>query len=265
MSDGPEISEPEIVAVCPGRVNLIGDHTDYSGGLALPMTVDLATTVRYRPDGSDRVTVTSSGPPGWLPALRGPVPAGVTHPAGPPDGWTGSRVDIPIDLPADPIAIAGVEPSWVRLVAAVFALAGDHRGGRIAISSTVPVGAGLSSSAATAVATALALGVCRPPLGMAEWCREAEALSGTPSGIMDPLVCSAGRAGHALAIDFATGMTEDVPLPPGAVVVVVDSGERRVLTGTPYASRVTECRSAHDVIGPLPGTGPADWRRLVDP
>lgn len=119
------------------------------------------------------------------------------------------------------------------------------------ITTTLPIGSGLASSAATAVALAEVFGVTGSPEVVARLCQEAEHRIGVPVGLMDPLVCAGGRRGHALLIDFATLATEHVPIPPDIEVVVVDSGQRRTLRTSEYAARVLECEAAAAVIGPL--------------
>jgi galactokinase len=235
-------------AVGPGRVNLIGDHTDYNRGLALPMAIGLGVTVTFTPTDDPTLTVTSSS--------------------------FGERAVI--RLGADP---AVVEPEWARLVAAVAAetatgtggmsstgrtaTGGMGTGGIVTIASTLPVGSGLSSSAALSVALATVLGVGGTPrgtpVGMARLCRQAEHRIGVPVGLMDPLVCAGGRAGHAMLIDFDAldagpdggEATRHIPLPGEAEFVVVDSGERRTLSTSAYADRVAECRAAARLVGPL--------------
>ena len=78
-------------------------------------------------------------------------------------------------------------------------------------------------------------------------------------------MCAGGRAGHALRIDFATGTTRDVALPASAEFVVVDSGLRRDLRSSAYATRVAECEAAAAVVGPLGLAGPDDLAGLRDP
>jgi galactokinase len=194
-----------VTAFAPGRVNLIGDHTDYTGGLALPMAIQLGTTVSGERQGT---TVD----------LRSP------------DGDSDTRCYV------DAVA-AELEP------AAGFV-------GRI--SSTLPIGSGLSSSASLEVAVALALGFDGPPRALAELCQRAEQRAvGVPCGIMDQLTIAAGVDGHALLIDFADCSTEPVPIDDDAEVVVVHSGESRSLSGSAYAERRAECEAAAQRIGPL--------------
>jgi galactokinase len=243
---GSNESPPAAIwATGPGRVNLIGDHTDYNLGLALPMAIQMGVTVRFTPDPPD--------------ALDGNRSITVTSDAR--DG----RAVVPFDLPPDPSVVAEIDPPWARLVAAVIALARPASGGALQVTSTLPVGSGLSSSAALAVALAEVLGVDGPPETIARVCQAAEHLTGVPVGIMDPLCCAGARCGHALLIDFASVSTRPVPLPDDLQVVVVHSGISRTLTSSPYVSRVAECEAAAEVVGPLGAIDDADLVGLRDP
>ncbi len=238
MHPEPAPSPAHRVSTGPGRVNLIGDHTDYNLGIALPMAIGLGVTVDVTPSDDDLVTVTS-------------------------DAYPGERAVVPLVPDAGPATT--FEPAWARLVAAVVGLARPAAGCTVRITSTLPRGAGLSSSAALSVALADALGVSGTAREVAGLCREAEHRTGVPVGLLDPLVCAGGLGGHALRIDFATGATADVPLPDGAGFVVVDSGIRRDLRTSAYAVRVAECEAAAAVVGPLGLAGPADLAGLRDP
>ena len=230
--------QPTRTRTGPGRVNLIGDHTDYNQGLALPMAIGLGVTVAVTPTDGDRVVVTS-------------------------DAYPGEQADLPLVPDAD--TVIELEPAWARLVAALVLLARPPTGLGVHVAATLPRGSGLSSSAALAVALAEAFGVEGDARSVAVLCREAEHRIGVPVGLLDPLVCAGGRAGCALRIDFATGATEDVPLPGTAAFVVVDSGIRRDLRSSAYATRVAECAAAADRIGPLGLAGPDDLVGLRDP
>jgi galactokinase len=208
----------------PGRVNLIGDHTDYNDGFVLPLAIDFECRVEAEPrtDGVVRLTSAAFAEPVELPA------------AGPP-------------------APAEVEPRWGRLPAGVVAaLARRGRppiGMEAKVTSTVPVGGGLSSSAAFSVAVALALcdigGLELEPVEVARACQEAELLAtGVPCGIMDQLSSLCGRRDSALLIDCRSLAVEPVPLPPGLAVVVADSGVPRALAETGYAERRAACEAA---------------------
>lgn len=229
-----------VVARAPGRVNLIGDHTDYNEGLALPMAIDLGVEVTLTEGAGDRMVLTTTFDP--EPAV------------------------LSVDLAFDPVTLQAISPPWARLAGAVLALARPPRGGTVRLAATLPPGAGLSSSAACAVALALAFGVTAPPLATARLCRRAEAAAGADVGLMDPLVIMAARAGHALLIDFSSMATEPVPVSPALDVVVVHSGEIRRLGSSAYAARRAECDAVATAIGMAPGlAGDADVRGLLDP
>jgi galactokinase len=221
-------------AFAPGRVNLIGDHTDYTGGLVLPMAIHLGTTVELEP-GGDVVELRSAAEP--APAV------------------------VPLDV-ADP---STVEPAWARYVAGVVAAIRPALGGRGTVSTTLPIGAGLSSSAALELAVALALGFRGTPTELALACQRAEhAASGVPCGIMDQLASAAGVDGHVLLIDCSTNALTPVPVPDGAEVVVVHSGEARALAGSAYAERRAACERAAAIVGPLRDATLDDLAAITD-
>jgi galactokinase len=141
---------------------------------------------------------------------------------------------------------SGAEPYAAALVEALGRRGRPPIGIDATITSMVPRGAGLSSSAALEVALALALcdaaGFELPPLELALACREAEELAtGVPCGIMDQLTSVAGRAGCALLIDCRSLAVEPVRIPDELAVLVADSGVRRTLAGSEYADRRAEC------------------------
>jgi galactokinase len=220
------------VVFAPGRVNLIGEHTDYSGGLVLPVAVDRGVTVRWQPD------------PAAI-RLRSVEFA--------------ERVELGTDGTARP----GLE-GWVRYAAAVAELLRERgrpaAGLDGAVSSTLPVGAGLSSSAALTVALALAL--CRtarfevPRLELAHVAQEAERRAvGVPVGLMDPAASLLARRGHALLLDCGTEEHRLVALPAELAVVVFDSGVRHDLEHSGYALRRAELERA---LPALEGARPSD-------
>jgi galactokinase len=220
-------------AYAPGRVNLIGDHTDYNGGLALPMAIQLGVEVVYRPAEGDSIVLTSD--------------------------LDDASVVLPLDGGFDGA------PGWGRLAAAVLAEVRPPLGGEVAVTSDLPAGAGLSSSAAFSVALALALGATPVPIEIARLCQRAEHAVGVPVGLMDPLVEMLGRDGHAVMIDFSSLATSTVEIPGGAVVLVVDSGTTRNLETTAYAERRAECEAAAAELGrPLSGASPEDIGSIGD-
>jgi galactokinase len=211
-------------AFAPGRVNLIGDHTDYSGGLVFPMAIELGTTVTFDRGGAHPDIV-------WLESDLDDEPA---------------RLAVGAEL-GDPRSIS---PPWARYVAGVVAIIRPGTGGSGTVRTTLPVGAGLSSSAALEVAVALALGFEGTALALAGACQQAEQLaSGVPCGIMDQLCAVAGVAGCALRIDCTTLDVTPVPLPPDLEVVVVHSGEPRSLSSSAYAQRRAELEAGQAELG----------------
>jgi len=209
-------------ARAPGRVNLIGEHTDYNGGLVLPAAIELATRValRVRTDGSVR----------GCSRERGEARAMLHDP--PSGDWL----------------------DYARGTARVLASAGLVRaaGFEIAVLSDVPEGAGLSSSAALEAATALALLAAsgkpeveldRPAL--ARLCQRAEAeFAGVPCGIMDQYAVLCTEPGAALLLDCARVRARSVPLPPGIEILIFDTGVSRRLRSGGYAERRAECERA---------------------
>lgn len=222
-------------AFAPGRVNLIGDHTDYTGGLACPIAVDLGTTTTLR-RGGDVVRIASDQQP-----IEAVVPLDVVEPS-------------------------AVKPKWARYVAGVVSVVRPATGGTGTMTSTVPVGAGMSSSAALELSVALALGFEGTPMELAQACQRAEhAAVGVPSGLLDQLASAFGREDHAMVVDFTSLEIQHFPLPPGAEVVVVHTGVARELAGSAYADRRNDCERAAAEIGPLAQATLDDVERLADP
>jgi len=202
-------------------VNLIGDHTDYAGGLAMPMAIDLGTTVLGEAHG-DRVVLRSH------------------------------QADEPVELPLRIDDPAAVDPPWARYVAGVIAELRPTRGLVGVVDSTLPIGGGLSSSAALELAVALALGFEGTPRDLALLCQRAEQrASGVPCGAMDQLASACGRPNHAMLMDFVALDVEYVPMPPDVDVVVVHSGEPRALADSAYDERRRQTEAAAAVLGPL--------------
>jgi len=238
MGTGPG-GRRNLVARAPGRVNLIGDHTDYNDGLALPMAIDLGTEVTFTENGSDRIVCSTS---------LDPRPA-----------------EFPLDVSFDRRELSAISPRWASFAAAVASQSRPPCGGVLTIAGSVPVGAGLSSSASYSVALALAFGVEATPAFFARLCQRAEAAMGIDVGLMDPMVVAGAVAGHAMLIDFSTLEFEQVPVPEDAEVVVIHSGQGRRLVGTPYAARRAECGAAAQALGfPLGQAEEADLPGLVD-
>ena len=234
MTIGSSTSRRRVTVSAPGRVNLIGDHTDYTGGLVLPMVVDLHTVVHGEADHGDTFTLAS---------MDDAIP-----------------VSIPVDISRPDI----VDPPWGRYVAGVLVelrgLGYDIPGFAGGVSTTLPIGAGLSSSAALAVAVARAVfqSTDQSPPGDVELAlalqRAEQRASGVPCGIMDQLSIVAGQQGNATLIDCHT-LTVDMVAIPDDIEFVVRHVMSRTLAGSEYADRVAQCRLAEQVIGPLREAG----------
>lgn len=217
----------------PGRVNLIGDHTDYTGGLVFPMAVNRWTEIVCQP--YDTVALSSADET--------------------------DAIDLPLSID-DPTSVT---PSWARYVAGVIHEMKPQRGVRGSITTTIPIGAGMSSSHALQVAVALALGFDGSIIQLAQLTQRAEnRSSGVPTGIMDQLTIAAGVAGHALLIDCGELTVTPCPIPDG-VEVIVQFIAHRTLVGSAYADRVAECIKAEASIGPLRFATIDDANTLADP
>lgn len=216
---------PDALVRAPGRVNLIGEHTDYNDGFVLPAAIDrdLCVAIRLRSD--PIVDVRSEGHENATVAI---------------DGFERRSSDWGI---------------YVQGVAWALTEAGHHLAGWDgAMASDIPIGAGLSSSAAIELATArafqLSSGFEWGPTTIARVCQRAEnAWVGLASGLMDQLACVRGRAGHALLLDCRSLDSEWVPLPDRAAVVVLDTGTRRELETSAYNDRRRECEAAARALG----------------
>jgi galactokinase len=214
------------VAVAPGRVNLIGEHTDYNDGFVLPMAIGRAAVVVFRPR-ADRV-------------LRG---HSVVY-------------DETKELALDGLFAPGGS-DWLSYVAGVvWAFASEGLpvcGLDVVVDGDVPLGAGLSSSAALEMATARALsaagGAPWDPVRMAKLGQKAEnAYVGMNCGIMDQFASAVCREGHALLLDCRSLETRPVPVPATAAVVVMDTGARRSLAGSAYNDRRAACERVVSVL-----------------
>jgi galactokinase len=226
-------------ATAPGRVVLIGDHTDYNEGLSLPMAIDLATEATFTPkEGSFLVGVHSD------------------------------QFATPWEINLDGAAPTQPEAS---LAAGLIRLTRPASGGTLSVKSTIPLGAGLSSSAAFSVALLLALDPdlsTDDPIAIATRCQEAEALAGSHVGLLDPLAICAAQVGHAVSIDFATLESHLVPIPDDehCGFVIVHSETTRLLTDSPYAQRRDECDRAARQLGRALGRCTlGDLSQLSDP
>jgi galactokinase len=225
---------PAATAAAPGRVNLIGEHTDYNDGFVLPMAID-------------RWTAAAAA------LVDEPAASAIFAP------------DLAAKTTFDPtLPLAGLRAGDHALYAAgaatlalqVSGAAAEPRGVRLAIASSVPLGAGLSSSAAVEVACALAtlraLGHELEPVHLARLCQRAEhEFAGVPCGIMDQYVSVMAREGSALLIDCRDLCSRPVamPGPDHAVIVVGDTGARHALADSAYRARRQSCERLARALG----------------
>ena len=210
---------PEIVVRAPGRVNLIGEHTDYNDGYVLPIAIDRSVLVAASPRTDRTVRLYAAD------------------------------FDRQTRFSLDHIVHADKErwSNYQRGVAAVL----EERGFRLpgldaAVASDVPIGAGLSSSAAIEVGMAVTWqalsGFNLERTALALLCQRAEnTFVGVNCGIMDQFISALGREGAALFIDCRTLEHEPVPLPAGVVVVIMDTKVQRGLADSAYNTRRAEC------------------------
>jgi galactokinase len=205
----------------PGRVNLIGEHTDYNDGFVMPVAIDRDTTVVLAPRGDRLLAVRSAA--------------------------YADAVTIDLDRPGE--GPRGAWSDYVRGVAAVLERKGFRlHGADVTISSTVPMSAGLSSSASLEVAVGYGLldlagyAIDRTALALA--CQEAEhEFTGTLCGIMDQFIACHGRAGHALMLDTRTLEMAWLPMPPGVAVIVCNTMMKHVLATDGYNERRADCEA----------------------
>ncbi|MBJ7259570.1 MAG: galactokinase [Chthoniobacterales bacterium] len=221
---------PRWMAAAPGRVNIIGEHTDYNDGFVLPMAIEYYSVMAAdRPvDGREVIT------------LRSTLEAEVAT--------------IDLTQPVRPAA-----PKWgnyPRGVVAGFQERGIQPGGLdVLLHSTVPLGSGLSSSAALEVCTATLLeavtGTTLDPVEKALLCQKAEHdFAGVPCGIMDQFISALGREGHLLLLDCRTRTTELVPMnDPSVALLIINTNVKHELSGGEYAERRAQCEEAASKLG----------------
>jgi galactokinase len=168
---------------------------------------------------------------------------------------------------AQPLASVGDDaPRWARYVAGVVETVTPPAGGVGTVTSNLPIGAGLASSAALEVAVALALGFEGSPVQLAQACQQAEQVAaGVPCGVMDQLTSVCGRRGHALLLDCESFVVTPVALPDDIEVVALHSGKARGLAGSAYAARRAECEAAAAVVGPLRDARLTEVESIRDP
>ncbi len=217
-------AEPEFAVRAPGRVNLIGEHTDYNDGFVLPAAIDLELELAGRAREGSRLDLRS---------VETPEPASFELAQPEASGWGRYAAGVALAMKQAGLPLKAFEG---------------------AVAGSLPPGAGLSSSAALELAVARALahaaGVAWDGPAMARLCQRAEnEYVGNRCGIMDQLAVALGRAGHALLIDCRTLAVDPVPVPADLAIVVCDSARPRRLVESAYNERRAECEEAARLLG----------------
>ena len=220
--------KPEAIIQSPGRINLIGEHVDYLDGLVLPLTIDRYIYAGIAANGEDVIRIKTDFSKGAYAEIS------VHH----QNNETGDR-------------------SWLNYIIGVLRSFSRNEvkipGFNMYLSSTLPSGAGLSSSAALTTATSMALEILTKtsisPVSRALNCQKVEhEFAGVPCGIMDPLVISASLEGQALLIDCSNLELTYLPFPEGVSVVVADTMVQHSLADGEYRKRRGECEMAAKVL-----------------
>ena len=207
----------------PGRVTILGDHTDYAGGSSLAIALDLGTTARFEASDAGVLSVTSEQLPN------------------------------PVVLQAHDLSVPQHD-SFARMIAGLvleMTQSGPFPSGELHLRSSLPLGAGLSSSASLLVACALALGVDLPPLEFAMLVQRCESHAGQEVGLLDPLSIVLGQASTGVHFNFADLSWSLAPINHAGIFTVVHSGVTRSLATSDYAIRRSQCQDAAQLIGPL--------------
>jgi galactokinase len=222
---------PRWIAAAPGRVNIIGEHTDYNDGYVCPMAIERYTVIAAdRPAGASREVT-----------------------------WRCARTNQSASFPLSQPVPKGEPKHWTNYIRGVFA--GFQQRGvdagplDVLMLSTVPLGGGLSSSAALEVATATLIetvtGHKLDPVEKALLCQKAEHdYAGMPCGIMDQFISALGKKDHLLLLDCRSRKTELVPMnDPAVEVLIVNTNVKHELTGGGYAQRRKQCEEAARILG----------------
>ena len=233
---------PDLVVRAPGRVNLIGEHTDYNDGFVLPCAIGPATMVAVSKRNDNNVEVIAAD-----------------------FGDAGDQFSLELPLERN------VEQPWADYVRGMISALQNEgcalSGAKIAIAGSLPKGAGLSSSASLEVALGKAMsalaGIDIDNTRLAQIAQRAECdFVGTQCGIMDQLISAQGKAGHVLLIDCRNLGFTDVPVPDDVAIMIVHSGVTRGLVDGHYNARRRQCEAAAAAMG-VPALRDADLELLA--
>lgn len=219
-------ADPEIIITAPGRINLIGEHTDYSDGFVLPVAINLDISIVMKPREDLSVQIFS--------------------------------LDFNERKSIDLSNLEETDEGWIEYIKGIIWVLQNEgyvlKGWDGVLSGTIPVGAGLSSSAALEIAALKAFSISSnlsiSPTDMAILGRKAEVdWVGVNVGIMDQLISANGKAGHALLLDCQSLEFEYIPIPQDIRFLVMDTMTRRKLSNSSYNVRHEEVKSAADFLG----------------
>lgn len=221
------VTEPDFIVRSPGRVNLIGEHTDYNDGFVFPMALEQATWLACRARDDDQIVIYSR------------------H-----------------HQQRHSVALTNLQKkdsTWVEYIKGVAHEIKQHyktdlKGFDAVVTSDLPMGAGLSSSASFELAIAKALCQCNSitwqAADFAKHCQQAENnWMGVNCGIMDQLICAVGQKDHAVMLDCRDLSFKAAPLPRNILVVILDTSTRRGLVESAYNERRSQCEQAAKVLG----------------
>jgi galactokinase len=209
----------------PGRVELLGNHTDYNGGVVLSAAINLGISARGQTRSDEKIRLTSEG-------LSGVVNADLETLA-PNDSWADYPLGVAKVLHDGGFPVAGFEANF---------------------SSNLPLGAGLSSSAAIEVSMAVLLtrlfDFQVPPMDLARLCRKAEnEYVGVSCGLLDQVSSIFGKKDQAIFLDCRAETVDTFPFPPGVGLLIVHSGVKHALSGGEYNERRDQCFEAAEILG----------------
>jgi galactokinase len=218
---------PSHIARAPGRINIIGEHTDYNDGFVLPAAIDRAIYVAARVREDDKVSVQSLD-------------------------YSSDVVFSLSDLENDQL------PHYTKFIRGVLWIMHQRgyslHGVNLTLSGNVPNGGGFSSSAAIEVAVTEALcGVFGLTLTQVEKAMLGVDVEhkfiGVPTGVMDEMISAMGQIGHALLIDCRSLQATAIPMPSGCAILALDTGKRRELANSEYGVRRQQCEEAAQILG----------------
>ena len=226
MGNYATASEPGVRCAAPGRVNLIGEHTDYSGGFVMPAAIDFRTIATIRPRNDGQILLSSENMAEEVLYPADPLPTTARK------HWSDYPMGVAWSLAQEGVRVGGFD---------------------LSLEGNVPLGAGLSSSASIEVATALALlelaGASLPLATIALACQRAEnAFVGARSGIMDQFIACAGQQDHALMLDCRSLEYRQLPIPAHVRLIICNSMVKHEHAGGQYNARRAEVEEGTRIL-----------------